>query len=404
MVIKDRPPRYPRQGPSCLFVLFFIFSMGVLFFVIQNADEVREVIIPTPTPEPTRSATEYALLADLSYNDGELEESVGYLETAVQLDATRPQLYIDLINRLIEVGRPQEALEWAANATLLDDSSPEIWNAYAAALLANGDRLRNSGDVTGAVLQYAEAADRARQALTIDPQNSTAMAYIAGGLVSQGLPTLYDPARVQAEEAVAIDPNNAIARYYLAQTYESLGRRTDALQQWQLGIQSDPGNPELYMGLAYNSFADGRIPDAILAFNQAIEVDPENAAAYDGLAFMYLQLGQHNLAQENSLIAIEKDPGMARAYGRLGEAYYLQNNYENAVEALTTATELYGEATDLNARFFYYLAHSYTRLGLTNCPQAVPYYEQVTQVFSLFQEAAAEGLVECRRYTLETNS
>lgn len=401
MVINDRPPRRPRQGPSCILVLFVLFGIVVSVFVFQNREEVRELIIPTPSPEPTRSATEYALLATLSYNDDELEEAIGYYKDAIRLDATRPQFYIELMNMLVEAGRPEEALMWAEDATLLDNNNDEVWVAYAAALLANGERLEASGDVTGAQLEYADATSKAEQALDINPQNATAMAYIAGGLVSQNNPNLYQEAQFRAEEATVLEPNNPIARLYLATIFENQGFREAAREQWQLGIQAAPSNPDLHMGLAFNFYATSRIPDAILSFKSAIEVDPDNAAAYDGLAFMYLQLGQIPLAEENALIAIEKDPSLARAHGRLGEAYYSQSNYQNAIDALTTATELYGDVTGQNARFFYYLGSSYVRISEDNCPIAVPYFEGVSGVINAFQEAALEELVNCRRVDLE---
>ncbi|MEM7332775.1 MAG: tetratricopeptide repeat protein [Chloroflexota bacterium] len=401
MVINDRPSRRRRQGPSCLFVLFFLFSMVILLFVIQNRDEVLDVIIPTPTPEPTRSATEYALLAQLSYGDDELEEAIGFYEEAVRLDATRPQLYIDLMNLLVEARRPEEALAWAEDATLLANDNEDVWTAYAVAHLANGDRLNDTGDPTGAQLQYAEAVEKAQRALDLNPQNATAMAYVAGGLVSQGNPNLYEEAQIRAEEATIVEPNNPIARLYMALVFESLGLRENAREQWQLGIQSDPANAELHMGLAFNFYATSRVPDAILAFNDAIEVDPGNAAAYDGLAFMYLQLGQLPIAEENALIAIELDPSLARAHGRLGEAYFLQNNYQNAINALSTATTLYGDVTGANSRFFYYLGASYVRISQDNCAIAQPYFVEVSEVTNIFQEAALEELVECRRLGLE---
>lgn len=403
MVINDRPPRRPRQGPSCLLVLFVVFGVAVAMFVIQNRQEVTDLIIPTPTPEPTRSATEYALLAKLSYDDDELEEAIDYYEESIRLDATRPQVYIELINALVEAGRPEEAIAWAEDATLLANDNEDVWTAYAVALLANGDRLAASGDETGAQLQYAEATEKAQNALDLNPQNATALAYIAGGLISQNNPNLFEEAQLLALDAVALDPENPTARLYLATIYESQGLREAAREQWQLGIQADPTNPELHMGLAFNYYATSRIPDAILAFNAAIEVDPDNAAAYDGLAFMYLQLGQVPLAQENALIAIELDPSLARAHGRLGEAYFSQNNYQNAIEALETATALYGSATGSNARFFYYLGSSYVFIGEENCPTAVPYLEEAASVVNAFQEPALEALANCRRIGLEAN-
>lgn len=384
-----------------MLILFVLFGIVVGGFVIQNAEEVRDVIIPTPTPEPTRSATEYALLANLSLDDGQLEEAIGYYEQAVELDGSKPQFYIELINLYVQNGQPEEALRQAEDAALLDPENEVVWTTYAAAHLANGDRLLDMGDVSGANLEYAQATDMGLRAVAINPQNATALAYIAGGIVSQGNPNRFAEALQYAQDATTFEQDNPIARYYLATVYTNQGYYEAAREQWQLGIQADPQMADLHMGLAYNFFADGRIPDAILSFKEAIEVDQDNASAYDGLAYMYLQLGQLPQAEENALIAIELDPNLARAYGRLGESYYQQNNYDKAIEVLTQAVELYGEPTDLNARFFYFLGSSYLRKGPENCPQAVPYFELASQVFTYYQEFAQEGLTECRRVQLE---
>lgn len=49
MIINRKPPRYPRRGPSCLLVIFVIFGIAVSLYIIQNAEEVRVAIMPTPT-------------------------------------------------------------------------------------------------------------------------------------------------------------------------------------------------------------------------------------------------------------------------------------------------------------------------------------------------------------------
>ena len=107
-------------------------------------------------------------------------------------------------------------------------------------------------------------------------------------------------------------------------------------------------------------------------------------------------LGDMPLAKENAQQAIELDPNMARAYGRLGEAYFKEFNYDNAIEELTTAVDLYGEPNDLNARFFNMLATAYIRKDLALCPQAVPLFEAVSNTNSFARESALEGLEECR--------
>lgn len=402
MIIERKPPRHPRRGPSCLLVLFVIFGIAVSLYVIQNAEEVRDVIIPTPTTEPTRSATELAVLGELARDDGSYGEAIDAYATAVALDGTNVAFYTRLIDLLVQEGQSEAAVERAEQAIILSPDNAEVWTAAAAAYIAEGDRLNDLGDVNAANLQYAEAAQAARQAIAIDPTNATAHALAAGGLVLQGDPEKYEQALVFADDAIQLGPDNPIARYYMATVLTYQGRYDEALEQYLLGLEVDPTNPDIHIGIAYNYYGTGSIPDALLSFDDAISVDADNAAAYDGRAFMYIQLGDNPLAQENAQESVRLNPNVARAQGRLGEAFFRQNNYPEAINALEAAVNLYGTATELNARFFNMLATAYIRRDLNDCPRAVPLFEQVLDASTnpLIVESANEGLLECRRATL----
>ena len=402
MIIERKPPRYPRRGPSCLLVLFVIFGITVSLYVIQNAEEVRNAIVPTATYEPTRSATEFAVLAELSRDDGSNDEAIGFYDEAIKGDPTNPRFYIEVIDLLVRENESERAVERAEQATVLDPENDAVWTAAAAAYLAEGDRLSDRGDDNAANLQYANAAQAARKAININPNNATALAYAAGGTILQGDPEKYEQAQLFADDAVRIEPNNPIARYYMATVFTYQGRYTEAMEQYQLGLEADPTNPDLHIGLAYNYYGTGSIPDALLSFEDALAVDPDNAEAFDGRAYMYLQLGDTPLAEQNALEATRLNPFMARAQGRLGEAYFQQNNYNDAVAALEAAVSLYGRATDLNARFFNMLATAYIRRDLNECPLATPLFEQVLDATTneFIVAGANEGLLECRRATL----
>ncbi len=402
MIIERKPPRYPRRGPSCLLVLFVTFGIAVSLYVIQNAEEVRNAIVPTATHEPTRSATEFAVLAELSRDDGANDEAIAFYDEAIKGDPTNPRFYIEVIDLLVRENDSERAVERAEQATVLDPENDAVWTAAAAAYLAEGDRLGDRGDDNAANLQYANAAQAARKAININPNNATALAYAAGGTILQGDPEKYEQAQLFADDAVRLEPNNPIARYYMATVFTYQGRYTEAMEQYQLGLEADPTNPDLHIGLAYNYYGTGSIPDALLSFEDALAVDPDNAEAFDGRAYMYLQLGDTPLAEQNALEATRLNPFMARAQGRLGEAYFQQNNYNDAVEALEAAVNLYGRATDLNARFFNMLATAYIRRDLNECPLATPLFEQVLDATTneFIVAGANEGLLECRRATL----
>jgi len=385
-----------------MLVFFVIFGVAVSTFVIQNPAEVRDVIFPTATPPPTRSATEYALLAQLSQEEGALNEALGYYAEAVLLDATKPEIYIRYINLLVQTGQAEEALARGEEAIVLAPDNDRVWTAVAAAYIANGDRLLDAGDPQGANLEYAQAIQAAERAVTLNQENATAYAYIAAGLVLQGEPELYQEAQIQAETAVALDTNNPIARYYMAEVLTLQGFYQAAREQYQLGLQANEAYAPLYIGLAYNFFAspDATTAQAILAFENAIEVDPNNASAYDGLAYMYLQAGDDVQAEENALRSVELNPNVARAHGRLGEAYMRNNKFDLAIQEFSRAVELYGEPTETNARFFYLLADAYIRAGLENCPQAEPLLRAVTEKNQYYGELAQNYLVDCRRASL----
>lgn len=402
MIIQRKDPPYPRRGPSCLLMIFIGLGIFVGIFVIQNAEEVREVIIPTPTMEPTRSAVEFALLADIAEREGALVEAAGYYGEAVRQDATNPEIYIRYIELLVKIGEAEEALARAEEAAVLAPDNDRIWTAVAAAHIANGERLNDAGDPTAADLEYALAFRAAETAIDINPQNANGYAYSAAGLVFQFKPDLYQDAQQRAEEGTIVQPDNPLARLYLGVVLTNQGFYTAAREQFQLGLQSEQ-LPQLYYELGYNFFGDGNVSEAILSFQEAVDRDPNFAQGYDALAHMYLQLGQDNLAEENGLQSIALNPNVARAHGRLGEAYVRLNKFQLAIEEFSKAVELYGEPTDLNARFFYSLGDAYLREGTENCPLAVPYFQQAGEVSIAYADLAQQGLVECRRAGLESN-
>ncbi len=402
MIIERKDPPYPRRGPSCLLVIFIGVGIFLGIFVIQNAEEVRDVIVPTPTPEPTRSAIEYALLADIAERDSALEEAAAYYGEAVRLDATNPEIYIRYINLLIKIGEAEQALVRAEEAAVLAPENDRIWTAVAAAHIANGERLNDAGDPTAADLEFAQAYRAAETAISIDPQNADAYAYSAAGLVLQFEPELYQQAQETVLFATELEPNNPLGRLYLGIVLTNQGFYTAAREQFQLGIQSEK-LPQLYYELGYNFFGDGNVSEAILSFQEAVDIDPNFAPGYDALAHMYLQLGQDNLAEENGLQSIALNPDVARAHGRLGEAYVRLNKFDLAIEEFSQAVALYGEPTELNARFFYSLGDAYLRGGTQNCPLAEPYFQQAAEVSIAYADLAQQGLVECRRAALETN-
>lgn len=401
MEIRRRPPKRARGGPSCLLVLLVIAALAAGVFVIANADTVRETIILPPTPEPTRSAASYAASAALLERDGEQNEAVDAYEQAIRLDGARVEYYLPLIDLLVALDRPEEALEWAEQAVILAPENAQVWSATAGAQLAMGERLLDMGDPTNADLAFAETVRAARSSTDLDPSNAEAYAYLAGALAQLG-PEQYAGAQEAAEIALSLEPDNPIVRLHLATILELQGFYPAAIEQYQLAIDQAPDMVELYVGLAYNYYATRDIPTAILTFQDALDIDEANAAVYDGLGWMYFLIGEYPSAEENLIKAVELDPELVRAHAHLGAAFYRNLNYDSAIPELEHAVERYEDVTVANSTYFNMLGLAYYFKGEENCDQAVELFRRVLEVIP-DDINAEEGLELCRAAAIETS-
>jgi tetratricopeptide (TPR) repeat protein len=400
MIIQRKPPRHPGSGPSCLLVFLVLSAFGLGMFVVSNAEHVRDVIIPTATPEPTRSAAEYATSAALYERDGEYENAVEAYEQAIDLDSSNINFYMRLIDLLITIGRPEDALRRAEQAMVIASEQPEVWVALSAAHLANADRLRETGDPAGADLEYQQTINASVQATDLNPNLADGYAYMAQALVALG-PERFDEALDNASLAVDLAPDSAVSRRSMALVYEMRGLYDNAIQEYLTALDYDPTLTDLRTDLAYLYFFTDRRQQAILTLQEVLEMDPSNAAAYDGLAYFYFILGQYPRAEENAFQAVQLDPDMTRARAHLGAAYFQQSKYDTAIEELNIAIAAYDDVSTSNATYFNMLgrAHYYQN----SCNEATPYFQRVLAAapdeFAVAQ--AEEGLELCRQQQVQ---
>lgn len=407
MVIRRRAPRNPHGGPSCLFVLFVLVVVLSGGYVISNPDQVRDAILPDPTPEPTRNAVSYATSADLLARDGELTAAIAAYETAIALDSDNAAYFLPLIELLLQTKQPATALEWALQATELIPDDDRAWTALAASYLAFGKRQEETGARTDADLSYQQAVNAAEAAVERNPANADAYAYMAGALAQLGRRDFdFALAQERAELALALDPDSINVRRQMATVLELQGFYDGAIEQYEIALQSDPNNVDLHVDLGYLYFFTDSRQQGILEMEEATELDPNNADAFVGLAYFYFLIGEYSRAEENAFAAVQLDPEMTRAHSFLGAAYFKQNNYFKAIEELEQAAAQYGEPNAQNATYFNMLGLSYYFMDANLCDQATPIFDAVLAVAlpdSPAEFNAQEGLELCRLAALENN-
>lgn len=418
MQIDRRPYNYPkRRGPSCLAIFLFI-GLGILGISLgANANTVIDAIIPTPTPEPTRSAASYATSASLYWRDGDYESAIRSYENAVLLDPTNSKYYVDLINLYTLDGDVEGAQTAAEKVILLSPNDDRVLSAVASAYLLNGDRLSETGERAEADLRYQEAIDSARLAIQVNPNNAEAYAYLAGGLIRQDRDN-YVQAQEMVDTAVAINPQSAIVRYYRAIVLENQGYYQLAIEEYEQARQLDPNFVDASLALAYTYFYTDNRARAINILRQLIENQPNDPDLYDALGWMLFLAGQYPEAESYLEDAVALDPSMVRAQAHLGAAYYKNFNYELAIPQLEQAVTAYEASyqdgiplTDSTALYFNYLGFAYYRTDPSLCYETRPPYQYTAvQMFERVLEAmgpdgirgqnAQVGLDECRQYNL----
>lgn len=402
MVIDRRPPPYPRRGPSCTLALVVLAALAAFVFIVVNREEVRTAIVPTPTLEPTRSATEFATSAALYKRDGEYASAIEAYKQAIALDSGNVRYYMELIDLLTLTGETEQALERAEQAKVLAAGNSQVWAAVASAHLANGHRLAETGDPTGAGLQYQKAINAAVEATAIDSNNAEAYAYMAQAMAQLGRER-YNEALEYATLAVDLAPGSPVTRRAMARLYELHGRYDNAIEEYLMALDANPNLVDLRIELAYLYFFTERRQQGILSLQEVLEIDPTNAAAYDGLGYFYFVLGQYPRAEENAYQAVQLDPSMTRAHAHLGAAYFQQSKYDTAIEELEKAVDNYDEITTSNATYFNMLGQAY--YFQNRCSEAVPVLNRVLTANPNEYAVgdAQEYLDLCRQQQLETS-
>jgi len=142
------------------------------------------------------------------------------------------------------------------------------------------------------------------------------------------------------DQALDRDPN--LGEAYLERARYLIGRGdiNDALPDLELAEKFMPGSPEVYLtyARAYEEIGD---PDKALEYAQkAYAADILNMPTYKLLGDLYLDREDYVNAADALRVYTAYEPGDATGFGKLGMAYYFLGEYENAVAAITSGTQV----------------------------------------------------------------
>ncbi len=361
--------RRRRRGIWRWLLLYVLIIAGFLFFVDSNFSTLQLMALDAigQAPPPTPFASDLANQGVEKYAAGDLEGARVLLQRAVMQQPQNVDYLYQYGRVLIELGVDDnslypEAIQVGEQAIQASPNDPRGYAIKARAMDLNGDS--------------ANAIPVGQAGLQLDRNFSPLYTALSGAYLSIDR---YDVALQYAQDAIDKDPNDPSAHRVYALALNWVGRRDEALDQFQQAVGLNPNLASPYFELAsmYRNLAlqdpNGGTNDyelAIATYEQVLAMQPNNAKAYQRLCATYNQLGDHRRAQGYCEDAISQNPNYADAYQQLGQSEYSQRNYEGAIEAFETCLTLEADRPaaqqDIECYYLRGLAHYY----LGDCQQA----------------------------------
>ncbi|MGI9251172.1 MAG: tetratricopeptide repeat protein [Pseudohongiellaceae bacterium] len=185
--------------------------------------------------------------------------------------------HINLSNVLLELERPQEAVE----VSLRDALELEPDNVFAQQGLARALYRQE---------RHQEALTLLQQIIRSMPEPTVAV-YLSAGEVAtaMGRTTL---AAQYFQQATALEPSDATSLVQQAAAHYQAGRYEQALEFYQRGIALQPNNAQAHSNMGSALGQLGRIEEAITSFERALELNPQLESARTNLELARQRINQ----------------------------------------------------------------------------------------------------------------
>ncbi|MAY73766.1 MAG: hypothetical protein CMJ31_03400 [Phycisphaerae bacterium] len=178
----------------------------------------------------------------------------------------------------------------------------------------NFDAQYNHGLVLQLLDRVTESIRAYLRALSIREDDFNANLNLATAYLQLGEPT---QARPFAERAVRLDPNSGPARANLGSVYAALGEHGVAVIEYQQAAERMKLTPELLLNLADALGQTERYEEMAATLDQLIRLEP-SAVAYERLGAARFRLRQYDAALEAFQSATELDPSHYPAWNGVG--------------------------------------------------------------------------------------
>lgn len=226
----------------------------------------------------------------------------------------------------------EKALQYFQKANELDPNYAPAWVGLASVHVRLGGLGYMSGDEG-----FRNARQEIQKALLLD--ESLADAHAVLGWIAMIYDWDWIGAEASLHRALQIEPENSTAVRYMATLAFSQGRFEEALSLCRKGVTLDPLNPTAYYSLGLYAFNFGRLDEATSAFKKVLELSPEARGAHMFLSMVKVEQG--HLTEAVQELKMEKEE-WRQIYG-YAVTYYAAGKNKEAKAALTKLIEKFSK-------------------------------------------------------------
>ncbi len=144
-----------------------------------------------------------------------------------------------------------------------------------------------------------------------EPTSAEPYFYLASGLVTLGRK---EQAITNYEKALELDPAHAEARYNLGIILLNEGRLVEAIEAFELALGQQPAFADAHVAAGSAKSRLGRLDEAVAHYRNAVAIDPLHTVALNNLGLIEMQVGDKDRAQDyfRQVLGIRPDDATAR--------------------------------------------------------------------------------------------
>ncbi|MBK9778620.1 MAG: tetratricopeptide repeat protein [Anaerolineales bacterium] len=200
-------------------------------------------------------------------------------------------------------------------------------------------------------------------------------------------------------QAVKLNKSYALAHMCLGDSYSKKGDYQSAYSEYTETIKKDSDNAEAYIKrgvIAYLQFED--YAQAISDFTKVLDINPDATTVLKYRGFAYLNLEQYENAISDFTQYIDST-GDSTMYYTLGDIYYNNSDYKNAIEAYSNGLSFSDETIP---EAYLFMAISYEEIG--SVEQAIQNYNKYLDLDNGDNERTRYACSQVNSLTLNNSS